>query len=545
MKLRTFLIACFACCGASFAWGQISFSPAVVNFAAVYQGAPATVNVTLNNNSTTNLWVEDINAYHGDAFTLTDTAFVIAPGGSRVIPVICDPGQNVNYADWLLVKSSSHPEIGHARLYAIGKYADTYYDATQNLWNEALKTSLKSIISTGMVSHTYNESRDQMYMVIDNQRVNGQGAASNTIECIYTGFMAVGYGSRPDAQTNYGLNTEHTMPQSLFGSTLPELSDLHHLFVTTDASNSERGNSPFGIVTNPNWSVGGSKSNGNLFEPRDVQKGSSVRALLYFLFRYQDYQAFICNMAPVLREWNKNYPPDAVEKKRNADIFSFQRNRNPFVDHPEFMDRIASLCGVDNGDPSPIADWIADTLQYGYVASGSTLDGYYAVVNQGADSLHLSNLSLSSPEFTFIGSPNLSIPKDSLVEIWVRFTPSAPNQNFAAQLTFNTDAPATATRTVHLLGSSTFVSAADPKAKGYLKIYPQPAKDYVTIEFAMAAHPEGTMSLWNLNGQQIRTMPVARGLAQTQVSLAGLAKGVYLLQVQLGTARFSEKLIVE
>jgi Endonuclease I/Secretion system C-terminal sorting domain/Abnormal spindle-like microcephaly-assoc'd, ASPM-SPD-2-Hydin len=545
MKLRTFLFACF-CSSAAGLSAQIVTSPATLPFGTVTQGTPMTLSVTIDNPSTRDLVVVDINPYHTDAFHLTDTAFTIAPGANHVVTVTCDPLHNIGYADWLLVKSSSHPEVPSVYLTATGDYAGTYYDATQDLWDDALKTSLSSIISTGTVAHTYNESRDQMYMIIDNQRTNGQGALQNTLECIYTGFLAVGYTNRTDAQNTFNLNTEHTMPQSLFGSTLPELSDLHHIFVTTAAANSERGNNPFAVVNSPSWTQGGSKSNGNFFEPRDSQKGPSVRALLYFLFRYQDYQGFICGQQSIIRTWHNQFLPDAVEKKRNEDVDAFQRNRNPFVDHPEFLDRITNLCGPSTHDPSSVAEYINDTLQYGNVLNGGSLDGYYVVANQGTNDLTLSNLSLSDPAFTFVGSPNLVIPKDSLLKIHVRFTPSSPNLNFMATLTFNTDAPATPIRMITLLGNSQTVSAAAPTfAQAQVKLFPQPARDAVTLQFLKANHAAGQATLCNLNGQQLRMTTVAKGESTVLMPLQGLAAGMYLLRLQLGDASFVEKLVVE
>jgi DNA/RNA endonuclease YhcR with UshA esterase domain len=41
-----------------------------------------------------------------------------------------------------------------------------------------------------------------------------------------------------------------------------------------------------------------------------------------------------------LLEWNRQYPPSAMERQRNDRMFRMQQNRNPFVDHPEFADLI-------------------------------------------------------------------------------------------------------------------------------------------------------------------------------------------------------------
>jgi endonuclease I len=42
-----------------------------------------------------------------------------------------------------------------------------------------------------------------------------------------------------------------------------------------------------------------------------------------------------------LKAWNTQDPPDAFEKRRNELIYStYQKNRNPFIDHPEWVSSI-------------------------------------------------------------------------------------------------------------------------------------------------------------------------------------------------------------
>ena len=41
-----------------------------------------------------------------------------------------------------------------------------------------------------------------------------------------------------------------------------------------------------------------------------------------------------------LLEWNKIDPADDFEMNRNNVIYNWQKNRNPFIDHPELVDYI-------------------------------------------------------------------------------------------------------------------------------------------------------------------------------------------------------------
>jgi len=50
----------------------------------------------------------------------------------------------------------------------------------------------------------------------------------------------------------------------------------------------------------------------------------------------------------MLLEWHHNDPVSQKEVDRNNAVYSYQNNRNPFIDHPEFADKIW-------GDPSTAA----------------------------------------------------------------------------------------------------------------------------------------------------------------------------------------------
>ena len=544
MKRIGFIVA-FFCLTLGTATAQISVSPDPINFFTVFEGTPKTETVIVTNNSGIPLVVEDVSFYHGDAFDAQPTSFTVAPGGNQAITVTCDPHQNVKFADWMLIKSSSHPVVPNAFTFAFVRYTDTYYDATQDKYNEDLKSALKTIITTGYTPLGYNDARDKLFMNIDNQAVNGQGAAQNTLECVYTGFQAVGYANRGDAQTSFNLNTEHTIPQSLFNSTPPMYSDLHHLFVATASSNSQRSNKPFGVVTNSNWSQGGSLSNGSLFEPRDEQKGVVARALFYFITRYQDYNGFICGMESIMRTWHDSFQPDSIAIKRNDDIEVYQHNRNPFVDHPGFVNRIASFCSTNNGSSDPIAWWVNDSLNFNSVASGTTMDGYFAIVNQGINDLNLSNIAVSNADFSVLGSPILALPKDSIRIIHIRFSPTAANQNYSAQLTLNTDDPTATSVSIDLLGNSFPVGIESGLELAGVKVWPQPAKDRIQVALPAGLNEITHFELWNLTGQKLVSGEIPAGQTEFGMNLAGLAQAAYLLKLQNGNAVSTQKIMIE
>ncbi|MFO8145625.1 MAG: endonuclease, partial [Candidatus Syntrophosphaera sp.] len=93
-----------------------------------------------------------------------------------------------------------------------------------------------------------------------------------------------------------------------------------------------------------------------VFEPADESKGNIARALLYFNTRYYDslVQQNV-DMVPDLVQWHFADPPDSVEIARNEAIHGFQTNRNPYVDHPEFVGLIwgGSSTGDESLPPAP------------------------------------------------------------------------------------------------------------------------------------------------------------------------------------------------
>jgi len=276
-----------------------------------------------------------------------------------------------------------------------GVYYNSYYDTTKNLSEEKLKAALKYAISRGYVSLGYDLARNNMFMTIDNQKTNGQGASVNTLECIYTGKKSLAYNSRTESQTNDNFNTEHTFPQGYFGSAEPMKSDLHHLFPTNDAANNSRNNYAFGVATTPyvNDAVNTPSHLGanTKYEPRNVQKGRTARAMMYFVLRYQDYTNFYAPQDSILRKWNIDFPPTDVERKRNADIQLVQKNRNPFVDYPQFAERITKLVGTSSSIPVKSIYFLDSIQAYTLSDTSDSVILHFPIVNTGNQSMLIYN----------------------------------------------------------------------------------------------------------------------------------------------------------
>jgi hypothetical protein len=371
---------------------KLLFSATVIQFGTLTVPASDSIKLVLTLEGVdvdSAIQISDINSYN-EAFTVSDTSFAVYKNEPKEIWVRFKPKHNIKVATQLLFISDASNSSTTISLSGIGKYEDTYYATTQNLNEQELKDALKSIITNGQSDCSYNASRDQLYMTIDNKKTNGQVTTLNTLECVYTGRQAFGYSSRTDAQTNSNFNTEHTWPQSLFSSATPMVCDLHHLFPTDETANGIRSNYPFGIVSNPTWTVGGSEFANNVFEPRDNHKGQVARAMMYFVLRYQDYNSFFAPQETILRQWHRQYLPNVVDVKRNNDIFSYQKNRNPFVDHPEFLERITLLSSTSVAAPTRLLTTNLNAVYVTAIAGNgiSMNNGSIALVNTGNQSIN-------------------------------------------------------------------------------------------------------------------------------------------------------------
>ncbi len=73
-------------------------------------------------------------------------------------------------------------------------------------------------------------------------------------------------------------------------------------------------------------------------EPQAKSRGNLARAYMYMSFQYRI--RLPDDLEDELRTWHLEDPPDAGEEKRNSLIELVQGNRNPFIDHPEIVERV-------------------------------------------------------------------------------------------------------------------------------------------------------------------------------------------------------------
>ncbi|KRB57966.1 endonuclease [Flavobacterium sp. Root186] len=166
-------------------------------------------------------------------------------------------------------------------------------------------------------------------------------------------------------------NREHIIPQSVFNEQSPMVADAHFITPTDGKVNGIRSNYPHGTVsaatyTSQNGGKLGSSSvsgySGTVFEPINAFKGDIARMYFYFATRYENTVAgysyamfdgssnkvFTTAFLNILLAWHTQDPVSAREIARNNAIYARQNNRNPYIDHPEYVNQIWG--GTPSGD---------------------------------------------------------------------------------------------------------------------------------------------------------------------------------------------------
>jgi len=535
-------------------FAQVTSSVDAIEFPEVFINSPDSISFYVINNTQSHITVKLNNLKN--VYTLSDTITEVLSFDSVIVWLKYQPNQNVIDADIIFI-TSDDSSIGIA-INVIGnaKYGDSYDATTFNKYDNELKSALNALV-INHYSLGYNLARDKMFMEFDNQRVNGQGAAQNTLECVYTGRLAVGYTSRTVAQNApYNFNTEHTWPQSNFGEAEPMKSDLYHLFPTDITANGIRSNYQFGkVVSNITWQVGGSKLGNNSlaqisFEPRDVHKGDVSRSMFYFITRYPvNYGSFFTQTQEnVFRDWNKLDTVGVVESNRNNAIALLQLKRNPYIDHPEFVDRIYSFATSNTHPIFADLDLLPFVLNFdSTMVSDTTSQGLY-IVNSGSGVLSIDSITISDSHF-YISNVINDIEPYTALKSELHFVPDTIN-NFSANLTVYSDG---GIKQILLtgIGKDDAVNVEDeittPLAFGLQQNYPNPFNPSTKIKWQSPINSWQTLKVYDVLGNEVATLineSKPAGTYEVEWNASSLSSGIYFYRLQMGYFIETKKMIV-
>lgn len=227
-----------------------------------------------------------------------------------------------------------------------------YYYEAEGKAGPDLRAALHEIISTGSRQLTDEQENTAM------KDLDTDPTDTNNIICLYRRVPI----AKSLYNDNDGWNKEHSWPESRgLGSTGPDQNDVHNLFAADKLVNALRGNLYFdesnpadpGYVSPAATNAPETSRDGDSWEPPPDVKGDVARAILYMDVRYDglepdtvDLQAQDALTTPTnrmgvlttLRAWHEADPPSLAESNRNEKIYvTYQYNRNPFIDHPEWV----------------------------------------------------------------------------------------------------------------------------------------------------------------------------------------------------------------
>lgn len=435
----TFLLLACLLSGISVSFSQVTLSTKTIGFGSKPANVKDSLFVTVNNPTTSAVTIGSLSS-SDSAFTLRAEASVIPANSSKKVWIRIKAPHNINYSERVFITIPTTLQSFILTVTASVYYTDngSYYSSTQNLWDNQLRDTLQAITGRGYNAHStsasssYDQMREYMYATADDYDFQ------DTIECVYTGIKGHVTGRADAFVAPYNFNAEHTWPQSMFDDVngnpvLPMYSDMHHLFPANATANQVRSNYPFGIVTGtPSWAVGGSQrgtltTGGTGFEPRDVHKGNVTRAMFYFITRYQNYSNFMTTaFEGTLRKWAKSDLVDANEKTRNGRVQTWQGNRNPFIDHPEFIDRIYDFVNRLVRPDQPKLAISSTNVVFGAKPSGTTSSFYLKFTNTGPKVTNLESASITGTGFSVGYKPatNKTIAKGIADSIEIRYTSS-------------------------------------------------------------------------------------------------------------------------
>ncbi len=222
--------------------------------------------------------------------------------------------------------------------------ANDYYsgiDTTDSL--SEFNSELSSLITR---THNYKAYGSSYNAVLARGAAISPGSSEMTL--FYTGHI--------DTASNAGggnvndWNKEHVWPKSQTGGENSQpANDIHNIRPTNTKINSTRSNLPFGEDFGGNvayaavpYAEGSTYcyyGNGK-FEPRDEVKGDCARIIFYLLTRYDNLDVSTVGNMDMFLRWHYEDPVDTYEININDEIYEFQGNRIPYIDHPEYVDKM-------------------------------------------------------------------------------------------------------------------------------------------------------------------------------------------------------------
>ena len=313
-----------------------------------YTGNTSLTILSGTNSTSTTITLTDDSDDEGDEvlrIQFSDLEEPIVPGNNFVEVRVVD--NDFTVAAW---GTPTNPTTGIVQ----GTQPDGYYDSLDGLSDLALRQALQDIIADP------NVVRAQTYAdIIDILKEADQNPAnSNQVWLLYTEEGRAKLDIQTGSSNAGKWNREHTYPRSRGGFDdieEDEIADGVDVFWTTEADSLRHGNSDAHALRAADAVENSTRSNrhyGEYIGPSETLgsfRGDVARSVLYMEIRYNGLEVVngfstndndpLGDLATLL-DWHRNDPPDDFEMNRNNVVYTWQFNRNPFIDQPDLVEYI-------------------------------------------------------------------------------------------------------------------------------------------------------------------------------------------------------------
>jgi endonuclease I len=440
---------------------------------------------------------------------------------------------------------------------ALAPQAD-YYASVYKLTGTALRTALHNLIK-GHTVITYGNLYSQAYPTTDNR-------PDGTIWDIYSDIPG---GTPPYTYTlgtkqcgNYSgegdcYNREHEWCEAWYGSSTsaPIYSDIFNVYPTDGYVNNRRSNYTYGEVTSATWtSKNGSKLGPNtfpgntstVFEPINAYKGDLARSHFYISTRYYTEDAswsttagtnkceILAWYANMLYKWHMNDTVSTKEINRNNAIYALQKNRNPYIDHPEFVAEI----WMNSMAPA--------VLSVSLSGNNAVVLRFSRLLDSAAAVTATNYISTVTPASVQWGVNN------DYSKVLVTYPALASGTTYSLQLKNMKSINAVAMNdTTVSFRTSGFTAITEqtkkPETFNLQQNFPNPFNPSTEIRFELREAGNVTLRIYDILGNLVNELVNTRmssGLHKVTFAGDNLSAGVYYYQLQVGSEAQTKKMIL-
>ncbi|CAN5736922.1 hypothetical protein BH11BAC4_BH11BAC4_13860 [soil metagenome] len=458
-----------------------------------------------------------------------------------------------------------------------------YYSAATGLSCGPLKTALSNIITAGQFTLSYGQLDNNQMPIVDTIRTDdGTGSMIwdiysnnntgpepyffNSTQTYPGGFC----GATTPTIDGTCWNKEHTFPKAWFASAYPAYADLYIVRPTDYRLNAKRVNAPYATVGSPTYQfptagtypvypmppnpvldkLGPSNATAVTipvaWEPSDAVKGDLARGYFYILTRYENdlagwvtanngtgiekvvdaanpvYPSFNLAYLTMMFNWHIADPVDAKEINRNDLIYTQQNNRNPYIDHPEYVALAWQCTGVI---PVTVTDFVAQKN------NAAVLLKWYATFETSFKKFEIER-STDAANFNKIGEvegrnlANYSFDDDNL--------PNRAIVYYRLKM-IDIDGRFTYSKTIAIRLNNNFSNAL---------VYPNPTAGKLTIKLLEELASNSVLQVTDITGRKVKEAHISGGRFSIELDVRALPEGRYFIRIFNSSQLINQSVII-